>query len=251
MLILLPPSETKATGGDGAPVDPAGLVWADAPGLTAARERQLDRVVALCADLPAARAALGVSAGKDDEVLATAAVRTAPTLPAVARYTGVLFDHLDVPSLPPAARERAGRLLLISSALFGVVAGADRIPAYRLSAGSVLPGGPAVPAGWRPVLTPVLAAAADTHGLVLDLRSGAYAAFAPVPGAVGVRVLSERPDGSRTVVSHFSKAAKGRLARALLATRAEVGDVATMVRVARRAGLTVERPAPDRLDLIT
>ena len=40
----------------------------------------------------------------------------------------------------------------------------------------------------------------------MDLRSGSYAALAPVPGAVTLEVLSERPDGSRAVVSHFNKA---------------------------------------------
>ena len=56
---------------------------------------------------------------------------------------------------------------------------------------------------------------AALDGLVVDLRSGSYAALAPVPGAVTVQVLSERPDGTRTVVSHFNKAHKGRLARLL------------------------------------
>jgi cytoplasmic iron level regulating protein YaaA (DUF328/UPF0246 family) len=69
-----------------------------------------------------------------------------------------------------------------------------------------------------------------------------------------VRVLSEAVPGdptTRSIVSHFSKAAKGRLARVLMATRAEVGDVAGMLRVARRAGLRVERTGERSVDLIT
>ena len=91
------------------------------------------------------------------------------------------------------------------------------IPAYRLSAGSALPGRAGLRTLWRPVLSPVLSAG---DRLVVDLRSGAYAALAPVRGAVTVRVLSERPDGSRAVVSHLNKAHKGRLARLLATTTA-------------------------------
>ena len=39
-------------------------------------------------------------------------------------------------------RARAGRRLAVGSALFGLVHGEDPIPAYRLSAGSALPGLP-------------------------------------------------------------------------------------------------------------
>ncbi|MEO9222237.1 MAG: hypothetical protein ABI251_10780, partial [Mycobacteriaceae bacterium] len=67
-----------------------------------------------------------------------------------------------------------------------------------------------------------------------------YAALGPVPGAVTVTVLTERPDGTRAVVSHFNKAHKGLLARALALTRAEPTDARAVARVARKAGLRVE-----------
>jgi cytoplasmic iron level regulating protein YaaA (DUF328/UPF0246 family) len=90
------------------------------------------------------------------------------------------------------------------------------------------------------VLEPELAAVAAAE-LVVDLRSGSYAALGRVPGAVTVNVLAERPDGSRSVVSHFNKAHKGRLARVLASTRAEPTDAAAVAAVARRAGMRVER----------
>jgi cytoplasmic iron level regulating protein YaaA (DUF328/UPF0246 family) len=77
--------------------------------------------------------------------------------------------------------------------------------------------------------------------LIVDLRSGSYAALGRLPGAVEVDVLSEHPDGHRTVVSHFNKAHKGKLARALASSRAEPTDAAGVATVARRAGLRVER----------
>ena len=77
--------------------------------------------------------------------------------------------------------------------------------------------------------------------LVVDLRSGSYSALGRVPGAVGVDVIAERPDGRRSVVTHFNKAHKGRLARALASTRSEPDDAAAVAGVARRAGMRVER----------
>ena len=146
-----------------------------------------------------------------------------------------------------AQRARAGRRLAVGSALFGLVRADDRIPAYRLSAGSSLPGLPTLRALWKPALAPVLAGLDD---LVVDLRSGSYAALAPVPGAVTVEVLSERPDGTRSVVSHFNKAHKGRVARLLATTTAEPTDVVRLRSLLRRAGLHVEHDGGTALTLV-
>jgi cytoplasmic iron level regulating protein YaaA (DUF328/UPF0246 family) len=86
---------------------------------------------------------------------------------------------------------------------------------------------------------------------VVDLRSGGYAAFGSVPGAIIVRVVTEQPDGERKVVSHFNKHTKGLLARALAVTRAEVNDLSGVLRVARRAGLRAERTGPAALEIVT
>jgi uncharacterized protein len=244
VLVLLPPSETKATGGDGAPLDLGRLA---APALTAVRTELVEALVKLSADPPAARAALDLSPAQDDELARNAALWTAPTRPALERYTGVLYDALDVRSMTKAQRARAGRRLAVGSALFGVLGGEDQIPAYRLSAGSALPGLPTLRALWKPVLSPVLAAVDE---LVVDLRSGSYAALAPVPGAVTVQVLSERPDGSRGVVSHFNKAHKGRLARVLATTTAEPADVVRLRALLHRGGWRVEHDGGTALTLL-
>ena len=244
MLVLLPPSETKQPGGDGAPLDLATL---RTPELTPVRAPLVDAVVALAGDLPTARAALGLSAKQDDEIARNAALRTSPTMPALERYTGVLYDALDVRSLTRAQRSRAGARLAVGSALFGLLRADDAVPAYRLSAGSTLPGLPSLRSLWKPVLTDVLA---GTGELVVDLRSGAYAELAPVPDAVTVQVLSERPDGTRAVVSHFNKAHKGRLARLLATTTAEPDSPVRLRALLRRAGLHVEHPAPTELTLV-
>lgn len=244
MLVLLPPSETKRAGGDGAPLDLAAL---RTPELTPVRTELVEALVELADDVPASRAALGVSPTQDGEIARNAALRTSPTLPALDRYTGVLYDALDVGSMTRAQRARADARLAVGSALFGLARGTDRIPAYRLSAGSALPGLPTLRALWKPALGPVLAGA---EGLVVDLRSGSYAALAPVPGAVTVQVLSERPDGTRAVVSHFNKAHKGRLARLLATTTAEPDGVVRLRGLLRRAGLHVEHDGGTALTLV-
>jgi uncharacterized protein len=246
VLVLLPPSETKRAGGDGGPLTLAALSF---PELDPLRKELLDELVELARDVPGSRAALGLSPRQDDEITRNAALCTSPTLAALHRYTGVLFDALDVGSLRGAAAARAHERLVVGSALFGLLRATDPVPTYRVSAGSALPGRPTLAARWRPLLDPVLAAlvAGET---VVDLRSGSYAALGRAPGAVAVNVLAQRPDGSRTVVSHFNKAHKGRLARVLATTRAEPDDAAAVAVIARRAGMRVERTGATHLDVI-
>ena len=237
MIVLLPPSETKRVGGDGPALD---LDRLSSPALNPVRVDLLERLTELAADTAASRKALGLSATQDAEIERNAELRTAPTLPAIQRYTGVLYDALDVASLRGTAAARAASRLAIGSALFGLLRADDPIPAYRLSAGSRLPGQPTLAARWRPALDPVLAELAARE-LLVDLRSGSYAALGKVAGAVTVEVLAEHANGQRSVVSHFNKAHKGRLARALASTRSEPRDAAAVAAVARRADMRVER----------
>jgi cytoplasmic iron level regulating protein YaaA (DUF328/UPF0246 family) len=237
VIVLLPPSETKRAGGDGPPLRIEAL---GSPELGPLRAQLVDELIALSADRPACRTALGISVAQDGEIDRNAALRSAPTLPAINRYTGVLYDALDVESLRGATASRARSRLAVGSALFGLLRADDAVPAYRFSATSKLPGRPTLAARWRPVLEPVLAGLAGDE-LIVDLRSGSYAALGRLPGAVEVDVLSEHSDGHRTVVSHFNKAHKGRLARALAGSRSEPTDAAGVAAVARRAGLRVER----------
>ena len=153
MLVLLPPSETKHPGGDGGPLDLSAL---SAPELTPVRTELVETLVKLADDLPAARTALGLSPKQDDEIERNAALWTSPTLPALQRYTGVLYDALSVATLTRSQRARAEQRLAVGSALFGLVRGTDRIPAYRLSAGSALPGLPTLRSLWKPALSAVL-----------------------------------------------------------------------------------------------
>jgi len=237
VIVLLPPSETKHIGGDGPPLRLDAL---SSPELGSLRGDLIDELVELAADRPASRRALGISASQDAEIERNAVLRSAPTLPAIDRYTGVLYDALDVGSLRGASAARARNRLAVGSALFGLLRADDPVPAYRLSATSKLPGRPTLASRWRPLLEPVLAQIASSD-LVVDLRSGSYAALGKVPGAIRVDVLAEHSDGRRTVVSNINKAHKGRLARALATTKAEPGSATQVAAVARCAGMRVER----------
>ncbi|MER5933244.1 peroxide stress protein YaaA [Streptomyces sp. NPDC002054] len=249
MLVLLPPSEGKAAGGSGAPLKPEGL---SLPGLAAARAAVLEELVELCTgDELKAREVLGLSEGLRGEVAKNAELRSAVARPAGEIYTGVLYDALGLADLTPAARTLAEESLLVFSGLWGAVRITDRIPSYRCSMGVKLPGLGALGAHWRTPMASVLPAAAG-DGLILDLRSSAYAtAWKPKGEPAGrtatVRVLhAQLVDGveKRSVVSHFNKATKGRLVRDLLLAGANPATPAELVAALRDLGYVVEAQAP-------
>jgi cytoplasmic iron level regulating protein YaaA (DUF328/UPF0246 family) len=251
VLVLLPPSEGKAVGGEGDPLD---LRTLSLPGLGEARHRVLDELVALCgADEEKARDVLGLSEKLRGEITKNARLYTAPARPAAEIYTGVLYDALALAALSAPAAQRAAESLLIFSGLWGAVGAGDRIPSYRCSAGVRLPALGPLGAYWREPLAAVLPEAAGT-GLVLDLRSTAYAQMWKPKGelaerTVAVRVLqSSVVDGveKRSVVSHFNKATKGRIVRALLEDGSQPRTPAELTEALRGLGYLAEEPAEVR-----
>jgi len=247
MLILLPPSETKAAGGDGPPLDLDRLSY---PELTRARKRTVAAVVRLGKRPQMAREVLGLGKGQRDEITRNAELKHSPTMPAIERYTGVLYDALDAGSLRGAERARAYERLAVGSALFGLVRASDPIPAYRLSGSTRLPEfGGSLGAHWKPALGSVLRSAGEV-GLIVDLRSGMYQALAPAPGAVTVRVLNEAADGSRSVVSHFNKSTKGLVARVLATAEQPAASLNDIVELLRARDFEVELVSATELDVI-
>lgn len=242
MLVLLPPSETKAIGGTGPSLELDTLGF---PGLNPIRRALIEAVTRLADHIPASLRALKLSPRQTDEVAHNAVLAATPSMPALSRYTGVLYDALGASTLtaPPRARQR----IAVASALFGLVRADDPIPAYRLSGDSTLPGLPTLRGLWRPEITPLLA---ERDDLVVDLRSGAYAALGPCPSAVTVRVLSVAANGTRRVISHFNKAHKGRLARALVEMDRAPETMSELVEVAAGTGMGVEIAGPGALELL-
>jgi cytoplasmic iron level regulating protein YaaA (DUF328/UPF0246 family) len=207
----------------------------------------LDALVSLCAGDPATAAAvLEVPKSQLELVTLNASLRTAPTARADAVYAGVLYDALGLGTLSTGARRRATSRVRVTSSLFGLVAPTDRIPAYRLSGDAVLPGLGSVAGVWRQALGAEITELVG-DGLLVDLRSGMYAAFWRPAGTLltergrvaTVRVLHEVA-GRRQVVSHFNKATKGRILRALLEDGANPRTPARLAEALRDLGWFVE-----------
>jgi hypothetical protein len=228
LLVLLPPSETKRTGGVGVSIDKAAVIWA---ALDPARDIVIAALVKLCQDDETAAKALKLGRTNKKDIQANLEIMTSATMPALARYSGVLYDALGYDELSAMALERAQKQMFIQSALFGLVPAMEHIPYYRLSAGSSLPG---------VSLSKLWIAAHETvwprlTGQILDMRSKAYVGLNPVPNdkeSFFVEVLDAK---SGRALNHFNKKAKGAFARAILETGLSTAlDVPS---VAKAAGL--------------
>lgn len=224
MLILLPPSETKVSGGDeGSHLNLGSLSF---PVQASARQHLVDAVVALSTDHAASLRALKLGPKGLAEVERNRELWSAPVMPALSRYTGVLYDALDLDTLDNASKRRALSSIAIFSALFGLIRASDRVPAYRLSWDSTLPGGKPG-ALWGPLAAELWASVGD---FVLDLRSEGYRSLAPLPEGAGVFVslVKPGPAGARGAIGHHNKGTKGRLVRDLVESGVEITSVADL-----------------------
>ncbi|GAB2550283.1 peroxide stress protein YaaA [Leucobacter ruminantium] len=238
MLLLLPPSETKRVGGEGS-LAPNKLRAHGA--LAEARERVRTALVELSSgEEDAAAKALKLGVKNRGELAHNLELETSGTMAAIERYTGVLYDALDVGTLTSEARAWLDEHAAVQSALFGLVAAGDPIPAYRLSAGSRLPGlGAPLKRIWSEAHS---ALEWDGDAFVLDLRSQDYAALAPLPDGVGwfLHVVQRGKDGRTRALNHFNKAAKGDLVRRLARSLANISDPAGLLAWARSEGLEMD-----------
>ncbi|ALX66755.1 YaaA family protein [Microbacterium sp. XT11] len=233
MKVLLPPSETKRPGGDGAPIDLDAL---DLPSLRDHRRQAIEALIDLSRDEDAARRVLKLSDRQVEDIAHNSALLSAPTMPAVDRYTGVLFDALDAASLSTQARRWLGAHVWIHSAPFGPVGALDGIPVYRLAAGTALPGVAPLRRHWADATSSAIAQVRPSF--VLDLRSEAYVALGPVPASLAtvyVRVVTEQG----RALNHFNKKSKGLLVRALAEDRPRVGSLRAFLAWAESRSLTV------------
>jgi cytoplasmic iron level regulating protein YaaA (DUF328/UPF0246 family) len=184
------------------------------------RERVLG---ALATAMRAGEAARGKLLGVKGAALRAATdanreVRDAPTLPAIDRYTGVLYDALDAGSLPTAARHRLEGWVLIVSGLWGAVAPADPVPDYKLKMGVSLPRLGKLSTWWRDDLSAAIAARA-TNRTVWNLLPNEHQAAWRAPDGMAqwsVRFLEPGAGGALVAVSHWNKFLKGALVRHLL-----------------------------------
>jgi cytoplasmic iron level regulating protein YaaA (DUF328/UPF0246 family) len=235
MLILLPPSETKRPGGRSSRLDLGRLAL---PTLAPQRERAVDALVELSGDPAEAARVLGLGPRQLDEIEVNAHLRTAPTMAAIDRYTGVLYDALGADTLDTAARRWLGANVMIHSAPFGPVGALDPIPAYRLGAAASIPSLGPLRRHWAAAVT--VALEASDASFVLDLRSEAYLGLGPVPDSIRhayVRVVTRNADGEVRALNHFNKHAKGDLVRRLAQERPRVRTGDALLRWAAGSGV--------------
>lgn len=257
MLFLLPPSETKSTGGSNLTIGQVALTFG---ALNPARDEVLEALLNLCTDEASAIKALKLGAKQRHEVQSNLQIASAPIMPAIFRYTGTLYDALngrglkgsptEFNQLSDSALKRAREMVLIQSALFGLINATDLIPEYRLSATTALPGlnlkklwVEAHLAVWPRI----------SGAIIIDLRSKAYADLAPIAEGIesySVEVVVEQPDGSRAPLNHFNKKAKGQLVRAALLADVAPQTLDELAQCASSVGLKLEQNG-NQLLLIT
>ncbi len=169
-----------------------------------------------CRDSPEAAARALKLGPKSIEELGNNVFVDAPVMPAIARYTGVLYSGTGVADWTEAQRAWAADHVFIHSALFGIVSSADRIPVYRLSHDTKV-NMVALKDYWLGQVTAAIRemAAGDW---ILDCRSEGYRTLAPIPTDVPSAYLEVVSANGGKALNHFNKIHKGELVRALVAT---------------------------------
>lgn len=222
MLFLLPPSESKAKGGGSIDITKSALTFG---ALNSARDKVLE-------------------AAGDKSLL------TAPTMPAIDRYNGTLFAAIhgrglkgsgtENNSLDSSQRKVAKSMVLIQSAMFGLISTSDLIPEYKIDPSKLL-NGLNLKTHWNQAHEKIWPRI--TNGPIIDLRSKSYAELAPIPTAIEsyrVSVYLEKKDQSREKLNHFNKKAKGELVRAAITADPPPKTLAELKKCAKKSGLAIE-----------
>jgi hypothetical protein len=223
LFILLPPSEGKAEGGA------ASKPWRESSGacgksLTTQRKALVDRLHALKGG---DATLLGVKGKHLDRARqANSCLRGSPSLPAFQRYTGVVWDHLDLATLTTTQRDRALSSIIVISGLLGAVGADETVPDYRLKMGARLAPFGLLSRWWHDDLSAMLNKKFK-GAVVIDLLPQEHrAAFTLDTEIVGKHIVVAINEKSGKAGGHDAKAAKGRLARHLVQTCTSSSQVA-------------------------
>lgn len=201
MLILLPPSEGKnPAAGAGRFLSQAPDYARDAEGVvTWLQDRAPEELSKLYKVKDTAKAA-----AIHDMNLAALDGPTLPTLPALDRYTGVVYEHMGLDD--PHIRRAAGKRVLIVSGYFGLIPASLAIPDYKL------PLNPWLLRYWKGINTQRLQERAKNKP-VLDLLPQSHQKALEYPHLLRVDF---RVAGGARAAGHFGKAIKGKFVRWLL-----------------------------------
>ncbi len=223
MLFLLPPSETKAK--------------KPYPG---AAENSLS-----VSQVALAFGSLGQARAKVAKLAADQKIFKAPTMIAIDRYTGTLYGAVhgrglkgtptEFAHLSESAMARAKEIVLIQSALFGLIPATALIPDYKFSAT------PKLKTIW---VEPHQVVFRRLNGIIIDMRSKQYGALAPIPEDLEsyfLDVVLEAADGTRSSMNHFNKKSKGELIHAVLNSKVLPKTISDLRKIAKKAGFGLEQ----------
>lgn len=244
MLFLLPPSEGKTAPKDGPTFDAKVLRF---PKLTAQRNKVLRNLVKLSKGKPAiALETLGLTAGQIDFLEVNRQLMHSPCGPAHQIYTGVLYSELAPTSLSAEQLAKLDASVWIASALFGFIGFSDLIPAYRMSGDVCLPELGSLTQYWKQDLSAMLE---KVPGPIVDFRSGTYIKLGPLSKevcarAVVPRVLQRMQDDPPKLITHFNKATKGRIMRAVAMSDKPCSSLEDFAELVRTTGAEAELQPP-------
>ncbi|MFM8926792.1 MAG: YaaA family protein [Rhodoluna sp.] len=236
MLLLLPPSETKQIGGSNLTIQQVHLSYGQ---LNEARDKVLAKLLELSQNVELAQRALKLSPKQLGDIESNLAIPNAPTMPAYLRYSGTLYKAIDAATFGESEVEMMRRHVLMQSALFGLISSTDRIPWYRLSAETRLPGLD-LKKLWQESQLAAWARLVDFP--VIDLRSKSYVELSPIPQNIDsfwVEVVAET-DGERKALNHFNKKAKGELVGAFVRAKKTPETINDLKKLAKSLGLGLE-----------
>ena len=234
MRILLPPSETKLKGG----APHSGRFTLSFPVQDPSRLDLLVPLEALCRDEPAEAARILKLGPKSLDELANNRFTDAPVMPAIDRYTGVLYSATGVADWTPSQRTWAATHVFIHSALFGIISSADPIPAYRLSFDTRLSGLP-LKDFWLDSLGSAITEM-SAGDWVLDARSAGYRDLAPIPPGTPSLYLDVVSSNGGKALNHFNKVHKGELVAALVTGMPTIESTEAFLKWANTHGMNAD-----------
>jgi len=127
-------------------------------------------------------------------------------VPAIERYTGVVYDHIDWSSLSKKSQEYMKQHIIIFSGLFGLLAPDTLIPDYKLKM-NVL----SLKNLWKPIISESL----EGEDIIFDLLPQVHRkAYTPTKNTIQIDFLVKK-QGKTSAAGHFGKAVKGQFIRFL------------------------------------
>ncbi len=189
VLVLIPPSEGKVSGGEQKPLEHVRdeVVSVQKSILTAKHPEKLYGV----------KKALAFKAHELNKT-----ITTTPTMPAIKRYSGVVYKAIDYDSLSAKAKSFFHVHFRILSPMFGLVKPNERIPEYKMKFSKLK-----LDAYWKPILSKKLESFFIIDLLAKEQRKAVYYEN-------GIRVdFQLKQDGVKRAAGHFGKHIKGRFIR--------------------------------------